>query len=111
MSAKRIDPMTALQTMHDTGPKLAKARAERIYVEEYRKTLKALLMQRSEEKSAAMKEVDAYGHDEYLQHLKAIEAAVEREETLRYRMATAQAAIEVWRSQEASGRAMDRAAA
>ena len=110
MSDRRIDPMTSLQTMHETGPRLAQARAERIYVDEYRKTLKALLMQQSRATAAAMKEADAYAHADYQAHLQAIREAVEREEALRWRMATAQAAIEVWRSQEASGRAMDRAA-
>lgn len=111
MSARKIDPMTSLQTMHDTGQKLAHARAERIYVDEYRKTLKALLMQKSDEKAAALKEAAAYAHPDYQSHLQAIREAVEREESLRWRMATAQAAIDVWRSQEASGRSMDRAAA
>jgi hypothetical protein len=111
VSDRRIDPMTSLQAMHETGPLLAKARAERIYVEEYRKTLKALLMQQSTSSSAAMKEVDAYAHDDYQAHLTAIQEATEAEETLRWKMATAQAAIEVWRSQESSARAMDRSAA
>jgi hypothetical protein len=97
--------------MHDTGPLLAKARAERVYVEEYRKSLKALLMQASKAPSAAVQERDAYADDTYIQHLQALRIAVEREEALRWRMVTAQAAVEIWRSQEASNRAMDRAAA
>ena len=108
---KAIDPQTSLQAMHDTGPKLAKARAERVYMEEYRKSLKALLMKASTSSSAAMQERDAYSADTYLTHLKALAMAVEQEETLRWRMVTAQTAVEVWRSQEASNRAMDRGAA
>ena len=109
--SKPIDPQTSLHAMHETGPQLAKARAERVYMEEYRKSLKALLMQSSQEKSAAMQEREAYADDAYIKHLHALKIAVEREETLRWHMVTAQTAVEVWRSQEASNRSMDRAAA
>jgi len=109
--SKPIEPLTSLQAMHDTGPKLAKARAERVYMEEYRKSLKALLMKASTEKSAAMQEREAYADDVYVKHLHALKLATEAEEALRWRMVVSQAAIEVWRSQEASNRAMDRGAA
>lgn len=111
VSRKIIDPQTSLQAMHDTGPKLAQARAERVYMEEYRKSLKALLMQSSQATSAAIQEREAYAADTYIAHLTALKHAVEAEETLRWRMVTAQTAIEIWRSQEASNRSMDRAAA
>jgi hypothetical protein len=109
--SKSIDPQTSLQAMHETGPKLAQARADRVFLEEYRKSLKAMLMQTSLASSVAMKEVEAYSDDTYVKHLHALKIAVEAEETLRWRMVTAQTAIEVWRSQEASNRNMDRAAA
>jgi hypothetical protein len=68
-------------------------------------------MQRSKENSAAMREVEAYAHQEYQDHLKAIQQAPEIEEALRWKMATAQAAIDVWRSMESSTRGMVRGAA
>jgi hypothetical protein len=108
---RQIDPQTSLQAMHETGPKLAQARAERTWLDEYRKSLKALLMAKSPQSSAAMQERDAYAHPEYVAHLKALREAVEAEEQLRWRMVTAQTAVEIWRSQEASNRSMDRAAA
>ena len=109
--SRKIDPQTSLQAMHDTGPKLAEARANRVYIEEYRKSLKALLMKASTQTSAAMQERDAYSDESYLLHLQGLRQAVEREETLRWKMVTAQTAVEVWRSQESSNRAIDRAAA
>ena len=105
-----IDPGSYLQLIHDTGPRLAKAKAERVYLEEYRKSLKAILMKGSNEKAANMQERDAYADPQYQQLLDGLKAAVHGEEALRWRMVEAQAAIEVWRSQEASNRAMDRAA-
>ena len=108
---KQIDPQTSLQCLHDNGPKLAQVKAERTYLDEYRKSLKAILMSKSTQTSAAMQERDAYAHPEYLDHLEALRDAVEREEFLRWKMVTAQAAIDVWRSMNASNRQMDRAAA
>jgi hypothetical protein len=108
---RQIDPQTSLQAMHETGPKLAQARAELTWLEEYRKSLKALLMTKSEHASAVMQERDAYAHPDYIAHLKALRVAVEQVETLRWRMVTAQTAVDVWRSQESSNRMMDRAAA
>ena len=109
--SRPIDPQTSLEAMRTGGPLYAQAKAERIYCEEYRKSLKALLMQSSKATTAAAQEKDAYSADQYIQHLQALRIAVEREETLRWRLVTAQTAVEIWRSQNASNRQMDRAAA
>ena len=107
----QIDPQKHLRRMWESAPKLAQAKADRVYLEEYRKTLKALLMQRCEETSAVAQEREAYASPEYAAHLLGLKAAVEAEELLKWRMVTDQASVEVWRSQEASNRAIDRAAA
>jgi hypothetical protein len=67
-------------------------------------------MQASKAPTAAAQEKEAYAADQYIQHLAALRLAVEREETLRWRLVTAQTAVEIWRSQNASNRNMDRAA-
>lgn len=108
--SKPIDPQQAIETMWRTAPRLAKAKAERVYMEEYRKSLKALLMQASPSKTSAAQETDAYAHADYIKHLAGLRAAVEAEETLRWQMVATEAAVEVWRSQEASNRRIDRAA-
>lgn len=107
-SPTEINPERSLEYIWKHSKAYAKAKAERIYLEEYRKSLKALLMKASDSQSAAMQERDAYAHPNYLKHLEALHAAVEQEEALRWRMVTAQAAVEIWRSQEASNRGMDR---
>ena len=109
--SRPIDPQTSLEAMHKNGPLLAQAKAERVYLEEYRKSLKALLMKASSQTSAAMQERDAYADDTYIAHIHALKIATEKEEALRWRMVVAQTAVEVWRSQEASNRTMDRSAA
>jgi hypothetical protein len=108
---KPIDPTSWLDLMAETAPRYAKAKAERVYLEEYRKSLKAILMQSSQAKSSVAQEAEAYADPSYIQHLQALKIAVHGEEALRWKLVTAQAAIEVWRSTEASSRMIDRAAA
>jgi hypothetical protein len=86
----------------------SKARAERIYLEEYRKSLKALIMCKSTADSVAAKEVEAYANSEYRQHLEAIRIAVEADEKFRWMLTTAQVKVEVWRSEQANSRAAER---
>ena len=94
--------------MWETAPKLAYAKANRVYVEEYRKTLKATLMKESGVESIGAQEREAYAHEAYKNHLQALKEAVQEEEMLRWRMVTDQASVDVWRSTEASNRAMDK---
>ena len=108
---KPIDPISYLQLIHDTGPRIAKAKAERVYLESYAKSLKAILMKGSAAKSAVSQEADAYADPQYLALLDGLKAAVHGEEALRWRMVEAQAAIEIWRSTEASNRMIDKATA
>ncbi len=105
---REIDPNRAVDFIRDNGKVYAKAKADRVYMEEYRKSLKAILMKRSLETAVNAQEREAYSHDEYVALLEGLREAVETEERLRWEMVAAQARVEVWRSQEASNRAMDR---
>ena len=105
MSEREIDPNKAVDFIRDNGKKFAQAKADRIYLEEYRKSLKAILMKRSGENAVNAQEREAYAHPEYQELLKGLREAVEAEETLRWQMVAAEARVEVWRSQEASNRA------
>lgn len=107
-----FDPQAAVETMWQCAGAHARAKAARVYLEEFRKSKKALLMKAAGEaghKSAASQEVEAYSHPEYLELLQGLRQAVETEELARWRMVTAQTGIEVWRSMEASARAEGRA--
>jgi len=97
----------ALDYLRDNAPAYARAKSERIYLEEYRKTKKALCMREAElegHKTAATQEREAYAHPEYLVVLEGLKAAVEEEEKFRWLIVAAQARIEVWRSLESSRR-------
>ena len=99
-----IDPHKAVDFIRDNGKVYAQAKAERIYLEEYRKSLKAILMKKSMENAVNAQEREAYSHPEYVQLLEGLREAVEAEERLRWEMVAAQARVEVYRSQEASKR-------
>lgn len=107
---RQIDPNAAVDHIIKTAPKFAEAKAQRVYLENYLRTKKALLMTESTAKTSAEREQYAYAHDEYAQLLDGLKAAVEIEERLKWEMTAAQARVEIWRSTEASNRGQDRAA-
>jgi hypothetical protein len=102
-------PDAAIEYLFKQGKRYAQAKADRIYLEEYRKSLKAILMKRSMENAVNAQEREAYSDQEYIELLNGLKAAVETEEELRWGLIAAQARIEVWRTQEASARAEVRA--
>lgn len=105
-----IDPQKHLQRIWDNAPKLAQAKANRVYMEEYRKTLKAQLMRACGLEAIGAQEREAYAHADYVGHLAALKEAVRQEEMMRWRMIADQSSVEVWRSLESSNRMIDRAA-
>jgi hypothetical protein len=87
--------------------KYAQAKANRIYLEEFRKSKKALLMKQAESSghnTVSAQEREAYADEGYRQHLEALRDAVVQEEALRWLMVGAQAKIEVWRTLESTRR-------
>lgn len=102
------DPIQALEFIRDNATAIAQAKANRIYLEEFRKTQKAILMREAENDgmvTIAAQEREAYSHDKYQKLLLGLKEAVQEEERLRWLMVAAQAKIEVWRSFESSKRA------
>ena len=109
MNNQTINPNDAVDFILKNAKKFAHAKAERVYIECFLKSKKALLMQASIESTSAAQERDAYAHEEYRQLLEGLKQAVEIEEQLRWTLIAAQARIEIWRSQEASNRLQDKA--
>lgn len=95
----------AVEYLRANSSKAAQAKAERIYMEEFRKVVKAQLMREALNDSLGAQESRAYSEDRYIQHLKAMREAIERDEYHRWMMVAAQAKIEAWRSQQANMRA------
>lgn len=103
------DPQKAITFIYENAPKYAEAKAQRIQLENFLKSKRALLMGASQAKTVSDREAEAYAHPEYIELGKGLAAAVEIEETLKWRMTAAELAVEVWRSQEASNRRIDKA--
>tara|TARA_R110000868_G_scaffold209842_2_gene459715 strand:+ start:553 stop:882 length:330 start_codon:yes stop_codon:yes gene_type:complete len=103
------DPDKAVDYILKHSTKFAEAKAGRVYLEEYRKSLKAILMTRSTESAVTAQERDAYAHDEYQQLLLEFKNAVFLEEKLRWDLIAAQARVEIWRTKSANDRAEGKA--
>lgn len=93
-----------LHAMRENAKKYAKAKADRVYLTEFRKSKKAILFQNAPDGTVAEKEAYAYAHPEYRELLEALRIAVEVEEELSWRMKTAQLQVEVWRTEQANTR-------
>jgi hypothetical protein len=107
-----MKPEEAAQTIRDKAPAYGEAKAQRVYLDEFRKSKKALLMKNALEmgyEAANAQEREAYADPAYLQLLKGLAAAIEKEETLRWEIEAARLDIEVWRTREATNRVQDRA--
>lgn len=98
------EPIKAIQYLIDTAPLYAKSKADRMFLEEFRKSRKAQLASQAGTEVLGKQETFAYAHPEYIQILEGIREAVEKEETYRWMMTAAQAKIEVWRTQQYSAR-------
>ena len=109
---KEKDINDAVDYIYSHGIKYAEAKGELTYLEEFRKSKKAMLMKTAMEngcKSVASAEMEAYADVEYIELIKGLGVAVENAEGLRWGLVAAQARIDVWRSLEASNRNTDRA--
>jgi hypothetical protein len=100
-------PYRAIEFIIENASKFAEAKAKRIYLEEFRKTKKALLMKDAMARgidSAVAQEREAYAHIEYADLLKGLMVAIEQEEELLWKLRAAQMKADIWRSEQASER-------
>ena len=98
------EPIKAIQYLIDTAPLYAKAKADRMYLEEFRKSRKAQLQSQAGTEVIGKQESFAYAHPDYIAILEGIRQAVEIEEKYRWLMTAAQAKIECWRTEQYSAR-------
>lgn len=91
------------------GSIYSEAKANRVYLTEFRKSKKSMLMQAfmvdNAGASAAKAEVYAYAHDEYLQVLKGLQSATEYEAATWHKIEVVKMRFEAWRSKRATERA------
>lgn len=94
-----IDPQKAINYLIEKAPEFAQAKADRVFIENYLRTVKSKLMN-EEEGTLGNKEAYAYAHDDYVAQLEALKIATQKEEHLKYMMTAAQLRVEVWKTQE-----------
>lgn len=88
-------------------PKYAKAKAERIYIEQFRKSKKAILMrdfEASQLRTQSEREQYAYAHPEYIELLDGLKKAVEIEERCKWALEKFKIEFEHWRTIQANER-------
>ena len=94
----------AVDYLRDNAEAAASARATRIYMEEYRKVVKAQIQAEQPDEPLGAQERRAYSSERYLKHLEAMRTAIADNERYRFLREAALAKIEAWRTQSANER-------
>ena len=98
------EPTKAIQYLIDTAPLYAKSKADRIFLDEFRKSRKAQLQSQAGTEVLGKQETYAYAHADYVGILEGIREAVEIEEKYRWLMTAAQTRISVWQTEQYNAR-------
>lgn len=107
-----MSPEDAAELIRTKAKAYGEAKAQRVYLEEFRKSKKALLMKDALAlgyEAANAQEREAYADPEYQQLIKGLATAIELEETLRWQIEAARLDIDIWRTRQASERLQIRA--
>jgi hypothetical protein len=96
----------AVDWLRDNAEEAAKRKAERIYLEEFRKSLKAIIMKENITATVSAQERDAYADPRYIAHLETMRMAIKADEKIKFMRVAAEAKIEAWRSMNANYRSM-----
>lgn len=107
-----MTPEDHAQAIRDIAAKYGDAKAQRIFLDEFKKSKKAMLMRDAllnGIEAATHQEREAYSNPEYLSLIKGLASAIEVEETLRWELESHRLDIEIWRSRESTARAQDKA--
>lgn len=105
------EPNKAVDYILKNSAEYAKAKSQRVYLEEFRKTKKALLMKDALAngiEAANAQEREAYAHPEYQELLKGLAEAIETEETLKWNLEAARMRTDIWRTEQANNRTIER---
>ena len=104
---KEGDVESALHYLMNNSAEAAQSRANRLYVEEYLKVIKATIMKENAELPLGAQEREAYADKRYADHLQAIREATYADEKARFDLRAAETLCEAWRSQCANERAVN----
>ncbi len=99
----------ALDYLRDEATDIATKRAQRLYLEDFSRVIKATIMAEHLAEPVNAQERYAYSDTRYLNHLEALKVAIFEDEKARYLREAAAVKVEVWRSQQANLRAEGKA--
>ncbi len=103
-----INIFRVLDYIRDNASKYAQAKANRAYLEEFRKSKKAILFSQAPQGTVVDREAYAYSHPEYLELLDGLKVAVEMEAYMKTMLDAAHLKAEAWRTLESNKRAEGR---
>lgn len=92
----------AVDWLAEKAPQRAAARAARVHMEKFIKTVHAKLYRQSNEATASAREMWAESHPEYIEALEAYRVTIEADELFREQSNAAAVLIDVWRTNQAS---------
>ena len=96
----------AIDYLRDNATAAAQSRANRIYMDEFRKSLKALIMKEHVDLQVSAQEREAYADSRMLKHLDALRHATHQYEKHRFTREAQLAKIEAWRTYHANLRSI-----
>lgn len=102
---EEINVFKCLDYIRDHAKQYAQAKGRRVQIEEFRKVLKAKLMATQLGEPVNAREIYAYAHPDYEALLLGLQAAIEEEENLRWKIEAARLKVNVWQSLGANQRA------
>ena len=105
---KEYDPNDAIDFIFKTAPAYAKAKGELAQLEVFKSSLKAIKMAETNEQSLGAQEREAYRSQDYQDLCKAIGHATEQAEALKWQLEAAKLRVEIWRTEQASNRNIER---
>ena len=98
------DVEAAFDWLHENADACAEARANRMYLEDYAKVLKARIMKEHVTMPVSGQEREAYASPRYEEHLEGLKLAIENDERMRFIKETKLALIDAWRTAAANRR-------
>lgn len=103
-----INPNDEIQHIVDLRDDYAAADSNLAWLESYKHALKALKMKESPSPSVAGKEMDALASDEYMTYCHDLEEAKRKHTSLKLTIETAKMKVEVWRTEQATNRQVEK---
>jgi hypothetical protein len=103
-----INPNDEIQYVVDLIDDYAAADGRLAGLESYKSALKALKMKESSQTSIAGKEMDAFASEDYINYCKEVDEARVKFISLKLKIETAKMKVEVWRTEQATNRQIEK---